>query len=354
MNLEAENEWLKQEVAELRVLLKEALATIKELQAQLGQNSRNSNWPSSRDKGSKKRRTTSLRRKSDKPVGGQPGHGGQTLEFRARPDHIIRHRPTHCAHCQTKLAPSLWGQVGQRRQVVDIPPLTVEVVEHQVETVVCPCCGGQATSEFPSGVTAPVQYGPRLKALAVYLKGEHFIPYDRSRRFLFDLFGVTISPGTLQNILHQAAQRLRPVTDQIKTSLGDEPVVHFDESGFYIGGQRQWLHSAGSQHLTYYAPHPHRGQQATNEIGILPHFQGIAHHDHWATYWQYKQCRHALCNAHHLRDSMPLSNKATSPGPYVSDTFSSLPKRGWMPCGDEVILLCPQTNKPRFNAFTTA
>jgi transposase len=308
-----EIEQLKQEIAELRQLLNEALATIKELQAQLDQNSRNSNWPSSREKGSKKRRTKSLRQKSDKAAGGQAGHAGQTLELSASVDRIVRHRPEQCAHCQATLPPSGDGQVSHRRQVVDIPPLLAEIVEHQVESVVCACCGCQTTGDFPAGVSHPVQYGPRLKALVVYLKDEHFIPYDRSRRFLHDLFGVALSPGTLQNTLQQAAQRLQPVTEKIKAGLGDEPVVHFDESGFHIGGQRQWLHSAGSSCLTYYAPHAYRGQRATEEIGILPHFRGTAHHDHWATYWQYEQCRHALCNVHHLRELNALIEQGDQP-----------------------------------------
>lgn len=302
MRPEDEIAQLKQEVGQLRQALKEALATIKELQAQLDQNSRNSHWPSSRDKGTKKRHTQSLRQKSDKPAGGQAGHTGQTLEFSATPERIECHRPVYCAHCRLPLNCEVPGVVEQRRQVVDIPPLALEVVEHQVESLVCGGCGGQTTGDFPADVTNPVQYGPRLKALVVYLKGEHFIPYARSRRLLADLFGATISPGTLQNMVHQAAQRLQAVSGRIKAALLNEPVVHFDESGFYIAGQRQWLHSAGSQRFTYYAPHRHRGRRATHEIGILPHFQGTAHHDHWATYWQYDQCDHALCNVHHLRE----------------------------------------------------
>lgn len=254
MSLQDEIVQLKRENAELRLALNEALETIKELKAQLGQNSRNSNWPSSRDKG-KKRRTKSLRQKSDKKAGGQPGHEGHTLGFSAEPDRIERHRPERCVHCQELLSTDRRAKSIQRRQVVDIPPLQLEVVEHQVETLVCDCCGRETSGEFPSDVTNPVQYGPRIKALTVYLKHEHFIPYDRTQHFLSDLFGATISPGTLQNIVHQAAHRLQAVTEKIKSALLGEAVVHFDESGFYIAGKRQWLHSAGSTRL-----YPNRGR----------------------------------------------------------------------------------------------
>lgn len=303
---------LKREIAELRKALEEALETIKELRAQLAQNSGNSHWPSSRDKG-KKRPSKSLRQKSDKKAGGQPGHEGRTLEFSAEPDRIEHHRPERCANCQAPLDASHQLPGVQRRQVIDIPPLQMEVVEHQIETLVCDCCGHLTAGVFPSDVTNPVQYGPRIKALAVYLKQEHFVPYQRTHDLICDLFGASISPGTLENMVHQAAQRLKPVVEKIKTALLAENVVHFDESGFYIGGERQWLHSAGSTHFTFYAPHRSRGRKATDAIGILPRFQGTAHHDHWAAYWQYKQCDHALCNAHLLRDLTAIEEQGNQP-----------------------------------------
>lgn len=303
-----EIERLKCEIAELRKALDEALETIKDLRAQLGQHSGNSHWPSSRDKG-KKRRSKSLRQKSEQQAGGQHGHPGKTLVLSEQPDRIEQHRPERCGRCQAPLDASQPVERVQRRQVIDIPPLQLEVVEHQAEILVCGCCGQETTGDFPSDVTSPVQYGPRIKALVVYLKQEHFVPYQRTHDLLNDLFGATISPGTLENIVHQAAQRLQPISEKIKTALLDEQVVHFDESGFYIGGERQWLHSAGSQRFTFYAPHRSRGRKATGAIDILPRFHGTAHHDHWAAYWHYQQCRHASCNAHLLRDLTALEEE---------------------------------------------
>jgi transposase len=302
--LRAENEQLKQENEELRKTLTEMLKRVKELEAQLNQNSGNSSWPSSRDKGTKKkkRRTKSLRVKSDKPVGGQPGHEGRTLELKDKVNRVKSHRPEECEHCREAL--KLESEVSwvERRQVIDLPPIEMEVVEHRVETVVCSRCGHETAGEFPSDVINPVQYGPRVKALAVYLKNDHFLPYVRAQRLMSDLFGATISPGTLQNFVHQAAKVLEPVTENIRAALKKEEVVHFDESGFYIEGKRQWLHSASSQQLTYYTPHPTRGKEAVKAAGILPEFTGTAVHDNWATYWSYDQCDHALCNVHHLRE----------------------------------------------------
>jgi transposase len=192
--------------------------------------------------------------------------------------------------------------VVDKRQVHDLPPLQMVVTEHQAETLLCRACGQMSQGAFPEDVVSPVQYGPRIQQLLIYLKQEQFIPYDRSRQFLADLFAVNLSPGTLENVVARAADRLRPVMDSIKTVLIASAVVHFDESGFYIAGQRHWLHTAGTASLTYYYPHCRRGRQATEAMGILPHFLGRAIHDFWSAYRQYTQCDHGLCNAHHLRE----------------------------------------------------
>ena len=298
--LEAEVKRLRQENAELRQLLQEALARIKALEAQVGQNSRNTNWPSSRDKG--KKRTKSLRKKSDKRPGGQPGHEGSTLEFNPEPTEIVEHRPAHCIHCQAEYGPDAQMRVSARRQVVDIPPIVLEVTEHRTQSVVCRCCGRETSGVFPADVTNPVQYGPRIKGLVVYLKQAQLIPYERTREMLGDLFGVTISPGTLQNVIATAARRLAPVMEQIKCSLRHVHSLHCDESGFYIGGHRQWLHSASSQQLTCYLAHPSRGTKALKTMGILDGFGGTAVHDFWSSYWTFDNCDHAACNVHLLRD----------------------------------------------------
>lgn len=300
--LREENKQLKQENKELRQRLVAAETKIKQLVELLGQNSRNSNWPSSHDKSRPKPNPKSLRQKTGRKAGGQEGHKGHTLKFNPEPDVIERHRPTECAHCHGSLAENIVASDVAKRQVVDLPPLRFVTIEHQAETVVCPCCGEVTTGQFPSGVTNPVQYGSQVKRLAVYLRNEQFIPYERSRQLLADLFALPISPGSLQNFLAVAAENVKPATEAIKAALIHAEVGHADETGFYINGQRHWLHTVGTETLTYYQPHQNRGQKATNAIGILPAFTGTLVHDAWATYFVYQQLVHALCNAHHLRD----------------------------------------------------
>lgn len=307
--LRRENERLKRENQELRELLKQvterltaAEQKIKQLSEQLKQNSRNSNWPSSRDKSHQKPKPKSLRPKTGRKAGGQEGHRGHTLEFNPEPDVIETHRPVQCTHCQAPLAEGIAASNIAKRQVFDLPPLRFVTVEHQAETVLCPCCGEATTGEFPVDVTNPVQYGSQVKRLAVYLRNEQFIPYERERQMLADLFELPISSGSLQNFVNTAAAQVKPATEAIKGAVIQAEVGHADETGFYINGQRYWLHTVSTEELTYYEPHANRGQKATDAIGILPQFSGTLVHDAWATYFKYQLLLHALCNAHHLRD----------------------------------------------------
>ena len=183
----------------------------------------------------------------------------------------------------------------------EAPPISVEVTEHRVERRRCPCCGTITSGAFPAGVTRPVQYGERLRGVAVYLQAYHLLPFARTSELLGDLFGVPLSEGTLFRALHAASERLEATEAEIKTALQSATVVHFDETGVRVGGKLHWLHSAGTDTLVHYAVHPKRGQAATREIGILPGFGGRAVHDGWSSYFAYG-CAHALCNAHHLRE----------------------------------------------------
>lgn len=311
--LRRENERLKQENQELRELLKQvterliaAEEKIKQLSEQIKQNSRNSNWPSSRDKNRQKPKPKSLRRKTGRKAGGQEGHKGHTLAINPEPDVIEKHRPAQCEHCQAPLAEDIAASAIAKRQVIDLPPLRFVTIEHQTETVLCPCCGKATAGEFPTDVRNPVQYGSQVKRLAVYLRNEQFIPYEREQQLLADLFELPISPGSLQNFVETAADKVKPATEAIKGAVIQAEVGHADETGFYINGQRHWLHTVSTEELTYYEPHAKRGQKATDTIGILPQFSGTLVHDAWATYFKYQLLRHALCNAHHLRELTAL------------------------------------------------
>jgi transposase len=261
-------------------------------------NSRNSSKPPSSD--GQGRKTQSQRRPSGKASGGQEGHAGQTLSMKEQADRVTSHMPAKCEHCGTNLQ-QITGRVVEKRQVWDVPPIQLEVCEHQVQEVCCPECGHLTRAAFPEEVSAPVQYGAGVRAWAVYLNQYHLVPMERTCEILSSGLGCRISQGTLASWVMQASQRLEGVCERIKEALLASRLLHEDETGVHKGKKGHWLHVSCTRFLTLLAWHQKRGRPAMDAIGILPLYHGRIMRDRWSSYDHY-DCDQSICGAHLLRD----------------------------------------------------
>ena len=291
---------LQEQLRQLRQQVEEQAAEIQSLRDQLAKNSQNSGKPPSSD-GLKKPRRSSLRRKGSRPTGGQAGHVGHTLAMVAEANVVEVHEVRACPHCAADLA---WVAPceHERRQVFDIPPVELTVTEHRAEVKICPGCGERVKGDFPTSVNQPVQYGPRLRSQAVYLNTYQLIPLARTCELIGDIYNHKPAEALVLNANEAVSAEIEPSLQAVQGQLLASDVVHFDESGLRVEGQLNWLHVASTATLTYYIVHSKRGQQAMDDMGILPKFRGRAVHDHWHSYLTYDGCLHALCNAHHLRE----------------------------------------------------
>lgn len=267
------------------------------LEAERAKDSHNSGKPPS---GDPVRRPRSLREASGKRPGGQPGHSGTTLTLRAVPDVLVVHAPAHCATCGRPAAERA-GRLVERRQVFELPPVALVVTEHQVLERHCAACGAWTAGAFPPEARSTVQYGPEVQALAVYLTTQQLLPVARASEVLAHLAGRPVSVATVLAAEARCTAALAPVTARIRAGLARAPAVHLDETGFFIGRRRHWLHTASTATLTHYTPHAKRGRGAHEAIGLLPTYTGTAVHDGYESYFTYP-CRHALCGVHLLRD----------------------------------------------------
>ncbi|HLG60907.1 MAG TPA: IS66 family transposase [Ktedonosporobacter sp.] len=306
--LEEENRCLREENALLHALVAELLplkeqvarlqAEVKQLESRLAKDSHNSHLPPSSDRF--RQQPKSLRKKSGKKPGAQKGHEGTTLFLSQTPDEVVVHEVGTCWHCRADLREEPILQV-ERRQVLDVPPKRLITWEHQAHSKYCPHCRTIMRASFPQGVQAPVQYGPALGAVAIYLVQQQLLPYERACETIQDVLGPSMTVGTLKALVERCAEHLLPIEEQIKIALRQGKLMHQDETSLTVCGKRIWMHVACTACLTHYAVHQNRGRKALDAIGLLNGFAGVSLHDGWASYQGY-DCVHALCNVHHLRD----------------------------------------------------
>jgi transposase len=267
------------------------------LEGILAKNSGNSSKPPSSD--GFVRPPKSLRERSGRKPGGQKGHEGTTLRQTENPDHVIEHRCQGDCTCGKSL---LKAEVVEyeKRQVVDIPVIKATVTEHRALTLLC-ACGREHTAGFPTGIVAPVQYGSGVKALALYLMAHQLVPMERTQQMLRDIVGVPLSQGTLTTIAQQGYAGLEKTEETIKEQIVASPVVHADETGCDVSKDLWWIHSLGTLEYTWYFCDEKRGKDAVDVSELLSRYGGRLVHDGWKSYLHYL-CKHALCNAHHLRE----------------------------------------------------
>ena len=220
------------------------------------------------------------------------------------PDKVVHHPVGACVHCQTQLGAAHVVDV-ERRQVFDLPAPRLEVTEHRADICQCPDCGGITRAAFPAGVNAPTQYGPRLRAAAVYLNVQQLIPEDRLAELMTDLFAAPrLCPASIASWVARKAADFAPVVAVIKQQLMVARVRHLDETGFRIRGRTQWLHTVSNGALTCYATSEKRGDIP---LFLRDSKAGVIVHDHFRPYYkQFAALDHALCNAHHLRELKAL------------------------------------------------
>ena len=281
----------------LQEQLKALQIAVKQLQARGNLNSRNSSKPPSSD-GLNKPAPKSLRVAGKNPTGGQKGHPGRTLSQASEPDEIVIHPvPDQCQACQRQLP---FAYVNETRQVFDLPVLKFEVTEHHAMQAIC-ACGHVHTAEFPAGVNASVQYGPRAQAAMVHLNQNHAVSVQRTAALMKDFFDLPVSQATVVKATQTGADILAPTVQDIGQAIAGAAVAHADESGMRVAKKLHWLHVLATNTLTWMGCHPKRGGEAFASLALLQQFKGVLVHDGWMPY-KALECQHALCNQHHLRE----------------------------------------------------
>lgn len=303
--LEKENEKFRNILRSKGIDPEFALEDLGDLVRKASMNSRNSSKPPSSD-GYAKPAPKSRRVRSGKRPGGQKGHAGHTMTIPHDPDEIRIHYPGECMSCPhfAECEASSSFECSEVGHVVEAVVRT-NVVEHRAMCVRhCPHgqCQGPLEAVLPEEVKPGVQYGNSFGVIVSILNTYGAVSMSRISTLIRDLFGVTLSSGTVCNMVKRAAGRVAPSLKSIKERVRASPVANFDETGARVDGKLLWIHNSSTPDFTYQTVNPKRGSAGIDANGVLPGFGGIAVHDCWGPYFKYDVPAHGLCCAHLLRE----------------------------------------------------
>jgi transposase len=292
---------LKQEVARLTKENAELRARLSRYEHP--KDSHNSHLPSSKNPiGMKK--TINLREKSERKSGGQPCHPGHHLEEQI-PDKIEFVTPNYCTSCGSDLS-DIPGEEVERRQQIDIPPILPIVTEYRKIRKICRCSHSNVI-EFPAHVPAAICYGPNLQALVTYMSTCQHIPYQRLTGMLQEIFHVSLSQGSIKNILSRMENRLTPAYELIRKQLLQSPVVGVDETGTCVNGKTRWSWVWQNERLTYITSGHSRKKEVFSSIMPEGMPDTVLVSDCYSPYFSVNVKNHQLCTAHILRELTYLS-----------------------------------------------
>lgn len=264
-------------------------------------NSGNSSVPPSKESmGDEiKRRTSSLREKSGRKLGGQPGHEGNTRKMSEQPDETENIQPNYCRECGRELS-DIEGVEEYHEECVGvrITPV-VKRLRFLKKTCTCGCSNRMDYVKRKN----PVYLSSEIRALVVYLNIVMCMPYNRIKSFLHDVMRIDISEGSIRNFIENAGDKADAICDRIATELVKSPVAGADESGFYVNGRLNWAWILQNPKLTLTWIAKGRGaKEMDDRFGKDALENTVLTTDRHSAYFSMKVSGHQICIAHLLRN----------------------------------------------------
>lgn len=288
---------LESQVKDLTEKLSMALKLLE--QKSIKKDSSNSSKPPSQD--SFKKRTASLRKKSTKKSGGQPGHKGSSLKMSTTPSEVIVLTPSFCPECGQSIS-SENLTFKSKRQVIDLPSIVPFVKEYHQYEAQCQC-GCHQEAQYPNNVINHVQYGENIEALIGYLSVAQYLPYNRIKSFFKDTFSLPLSEGTIDNKLNSLYKKALPYYSilQEKLAKSTKP-VGADETSCRVNGANFWSWVWQNEDYCYIAISNNRGSATIDEHFPNGFPSATLSSDRWAAQLKTKAKKHQICIAHILRE----------------------------------------------------
>ena len=265
-------------------------------------NSTNSSLPPSKD-GYSKPSPKSIREKSGKKPGAQKGHKGNgLLKVSADETTVTNHYPRECMKCPhmeeclNRMKCISTGHVYETKTVI------VDNT-HKAYEIICPLAKKLYRASLEeANISSSQQYGNSIKSAILVLWSIGISSIKRIGNMMKNLFRVSLSEGTIQNIINSFADKCDRGISVIKNYLTKAKVKGADETGLRTDGSLHWLHVVCNNKATYLYSNKKRGFDAIKEDGLLLDASGALIHDCWSSYFKLDSLTHALCLQHIQRE----------------------------------------------------
>ncbi len=279
------------------------------IQEQPPKNSSNSSiCPSSEIAPSKKKseKNQSLREKSNKSVGGQTGREGVTLAQSDTPDETIEVPFTleSCKKCGCDIS-AIVAKLKERRQVIDLELSSIDtkITEYISFSKICPSCGyDNHDNAFAKSVTPNVSYGKTIIAMVAYLSVSQYMSNKRIVQLLSNLFNLTLSEGSVNNLLAKASKLSENEISKIKDILSQTTTIGIDETGCKVDGVKHWHWAFQDENNTLIVADKSRGTKVITDTFESGFVNACVVHDNYSSYSSLECVSEQLCLAHKMRD----------------------------------------------------
>src|SRR4051795_4502128 len=252
-------------------------------------------------------------RERSKPGGAKPGHEGHGRVISETADEVVEHRPDPCSWCGAALPADLPGETVSVPERIDVPEVRPIVTHHRRLAVCCPTCGTRAVAPPPEAARG-TPFGPRLHAVATYLKTFQALSYERLQSALCDLFGLHLSQGGLMNLLRRAHGRFQASRDEAVAALRRAKIVASDETGVRIEGANAYHWVFRSPDAVVHQAAPTRAASVVRDM-MEGHRPALWLSDRYSAQ-QGHAAAHQTCLAHLARDVAYAVEASNDPVPW--------------------------------------
>ena len=253
------------------------------------------------------------RRERARPGGAKPGHEGHSRTISQTPDEVVAHRPGHCSCCGGTLEPDLPAEIVSLSERIELPEVRPIITQYQRLAVLCPSCGARIVAPVPEAARG-TPFGPRLLAVATYLKTFQALSYERLQAAFSDLFGLSLSQGGLMNLLRRAQGCFRPGREAAISALRRAEVVASDETGVRIEGCNAYHWVFRSADAVVHQASPTRSASVVRAM-MDGHQPAIWLSDRYTAQQGHGRA-HQTCLAHLARDVAYAVEVSDDPVPY--------------------------------------